>query len=335
MPAEATAPAGRICVVTGGSGFIGKFLIRRLITSGRFERIYNFDLRETVFEDPCVIFRKVDVRLHIDEDIGAFDPAGSWLFNLAALCREPGFKPREYFETNSGGAVAVTGFAERMGFRNLFFTSTMSSYGRMDKPTPETMLQCPETPYGISKAIAEGAHLAWMERDPSRRLVICRPGVIFGPGDRENVPRMMKAVRKGYFVFPGNPGIVKGYGYVFGLLDSVEFVMSKPERLIIYNYAERECQTLRGMVNTMQGFLGKKAVILRLPSTPLVGASYLIQFLARIFGFKSPIHPVRVRKVSFPTNLKPEYLILQGFDFKYPLEKALEHWKKTAPADFA
>jgi hypothetical protein len=59
---------------------------------------------------------------------------------------------------------------------------------------------------------------------------------------------MLNAVKKGYFIFPGSPDIVKGYGYIYGLIDSVEFVLAKNERLIVYNYAERDCLPRAGLV---------------------------------------------------------------------------------------
>ncbi len=324
----------KICVITGGSGYIGGFLIRALLERGRFDRIYNFDLREKAFDDARVECRRVDVRRPIVESIPEFDREGSWIFNLAALCREPGSEPREYFDTNVGGAETVTVWAEALGFRNLYFTSTMSSYGRMDAPTPETARQYPETPYGISKAIAEKIHSAWMERGADRRLIICRPSVIFGPGDVENVPRMIRAIKKGYFVFPGSPDIVKGYGYVYGLIESVEFAIARNERLIVYNYAERDCLPLRGMVKAIQESLGNKPVTFRVPMPALIAVAYCAQAASRLTGRKSPIHPVRIRKVAFPTNLKPQYLIENGFTFNFPLEKALAHWKGKAPNDF-
>lgn len=325
----------RVAIVTGGSGFIGRFLVRDLLAAGGFEAVYNLDIRAPAHPAPGETHVACDLRSPITADFGPLDPDGTWIYNLAAACREPGFEPREYFDINVGGAEHVTALAERLGVRNIFFTSTMSSYGRMERPTPETAPQYPETPYGVSKTIAERIHRAWLAGDPARRLIICRPGVIFGPGDRENIPRMLKAVRKGYFFFPGSPDIVKGYGYVHGLVESVRFVMARPDRpLIIYNYAERDCQPLGGMVKTMQAFLGTRTFKLRIPQPLLLLASYGFLILGKIRGRPYAIHPVRVRKVAFPTNLKPKYLIDHGFTFHFPLEKALEHWRREAPGDF-
>jgi nucleoside-diphosphate-sugar epimerase len=325
----------RICIVTGGSGYIGGFLIRSFLEKGAFDRIYNFDYREKDFGDPKVEFRQVDVRKPIRQDVGEFDPAGSWIFNLAALCREPGSEPHEYFDTNTGGSETVTAYAESLGIENLFFTSTMSSYGRMKAPTPETSPQYPETAYGVSKAIGERIHAVWLARNPARRLVICRPGVIFGPGDDQNIHRMIKAVKKGYFLFPGDPGIVKAYGYVLGLVDSMQFVMArKGERLIIYNYAEHPLLPLRGMVREINAVLGTRKPLLRIPMSLLVAAAYGLQLAAKLTGRTSHIHPVRVRKVAFPTNMQPQYLVDAGFEFRYPFPVALKDWKSKNPEQF-
>lgn len=324
----------RTAIVTGGSGFIGRFLIRDLLKTGEFRRVVNLDMREPVIIESGEEFIKADLRMPVVHPWEAIDPDGSWIFNLAAACREPGFEANEYFDINVKGAENVTRLAESTGIRNIFFTSTMSSYGRMLHPTTETAMQYPETPYGVSKALAERIHQIWLERGPDRRLVICRPGVIFGPGDKENIPRMIRAVRKGYFFFPGDPNIVKGYGYVYGLVESMAFVRGRGERFTVYNYAEKDCLPLSGMVKIMSDFLGKKTVTIRVPMFLLLTASYVFVFLGKLTKKKYAIHPVRVRKVGFPTNLKPNYLIDAGFSFKYPLEKALEHWKIVAPNDF-
>ena len=53
-----------------------------------------------------------------------------------------------------------------------------------------------------------------------------------------------------------------------------------------------------------------------------------------IIGKKSDIHPVRVKKAGFPTNIRPQYLIDNNFEFKYDFKNALKHWKSFEPNDF-
>lgn len=320
----------KIAIITGGSGYIGSFLLKHLLNDASWNEIYNFDLIEQTLKNPKIIYRHVDVRSTIHEELGPLDNDKSWIFNLAALCREPGNEPHEYFDTNVNGAKTVTEWADRMGIKNIYFTSTMSTFGRMLKPTPENSPQYPETPYGISKVIAEKTHQIWYTKDTaSRRLIICRPSVIFGPGDTQNIPRMIKAIKKGYFVFPGNPNIVKAYGYVLGLMDSIDFVMGRinKESQIIYHYAENPLLNLRGMAKEINIALELKRPIIQVPNFVLVGMATIIQGICSIIRIKTPLHPVRVKKVAYSTHLEPRYLMEKGFEFKYQFDKALKHLK--------
>jgi len=40
------------------------------------------------------------------------------------------------------------------------------------------------------------------------------------PGDPGNILRMIRAIKRGYFIFPGSRTVRKSYGYIEGLLDS-------------------------------------------------------------------------------------------------------------------
>lgn len=325
----------RVALVFGGSGYIGSFLIPKLLDSGRFDAVYNLDLADSQVRHARFTQVSCDVRQPIGFDPGPFDPEASWIINLAALCREPGSEPREYFDTNIKDAENVCAFAARGGWRNLFFTSTMSSYGHMPVPTPETAGQYPETPYGISKLVAEKVKLGWLDAAPGRRLVICRPGVIFGPRDVGNVKRMVKGVKRGYFFFPGNPGITKAYGYVHDLVRSVLFVMDRPgERLIVYNFAQDPLLDLGGMVQAIKKVLGISRPTFRIPMPLLLTGAHALHVVAGLVGRASPIHPVRVRKMAYPTWIKPQYLIDKGFKWEHDFETALLHWRKECPEDF-
>jgi hypothetical protein len=58
------------------------------------------------------------------------------------------------------------------------------------------------------------------------------------------------------------------------------------------------------------------------------------QFGFKLMGKKTDIHPTRVRKAGFPTNIVPKYLIDNGFDFKYGFQESLIHWSSISPQDF-
>jgi nucleoside-diphosphate-sugar epimerase len=329
----------KIAIIFGGAGYIGTHLLKKLLEDNIFDKYIVADLKEIKgFEDYLnskqLEYLKLDVRSEIDINIGDIDQNNSWIFNFAAIHREPGHEYKEYFDTNISGAENINKFARDTNIKNIFFTSSIAPYGRSLEQRTEASTLYPETAYGISKGFAEKIHKEWMSGDTTRRLVIVRPSVIFGPKDPGNVYRMIKALKKGTFILPNGGNVIKGYGYVYGLVESILFTINKSDRFIVYNYAENPVEPLSKMVLIAKEYLNIKKPTLKLPVSMLAVIAFFVQILFKLIGKTSDIHPVRVRKAGFPTNIKPQYLIDNGFDFKYDFKRALEHWNSISPDDF-
>ena len=320
----------RSCVIFGGAGFIGTHLARHLLASARFERIYIADIRPSPLSGQAGIVASItDVRQPIAADL-VTEPL-EWIFNFAAIHREPGHAAEEFFDTNLAGAANVCAFAEAVGCNNLYFTSSISVYGPTSGPTTESARICPITPYGGSKYPAEVMHLGWQQRGAGRRLMIVRPGVVYGPGDPGNILRMIRAIKRGYFAFPGSKDIRKSYAYIYGLIDSIDFVMGRSEPVIVYNYVELPTEPLGELANITKKFVGSSAPVFAIPMPLLKVAAAGAQV---VFGSRNPIHPVRVRKAAMSTHIVPKWLADAGFPFRYPFDRSLEHWRGVTPGDF-
>ena len=138
--------------IFGGSGFIGTHLIALIDNLYPGTKIYNLDIVENNHEGKST-YINCDVRSEINIDIPV--TSEDVIFNFAAVHRTPGHPDQAYFETNIRGAENVCAFAEKFGIKKIVFTSSIAPYGAAEDLKTEETLPTPNTPYGISKLVAE------------------------------------------------------------------------------------------------------------------------------------------------------------------------------------
>lgn len=316
-------------LIFGGDGFIGQHLIRYLINDLEISksRIYSLDIKNSGnYEN----YHKVDVRKPIDIQLS--DLSNSIIFNLAAVHTTPGHPDYEYFETNIKGAENICNFAELNGISKIVFTSSIAPYGASEEEKNEDSLPTPNTPYGISKLIAEYIFRAWQGRDSiSRKLSIVRPGVVFGKGEGGNFTRLYEAQRKGFFFYPGRKDTLKASVYV---KDVVRILFSTihdmtTQNTTLYNltyFPPPSIETICCSISDIAKVSKPRAVI---PAGLLKIAASAIYFSGLVIGKKfTGIHPDRVKKLMVSTNINGEKLENSEYKLKFSLMEALEDWFK-------
>ena len=334
-------------VIFGGTGFIGTSFANFLSQLEVYENIYLMDIeglhkkgvgyrKDLVGQNQNVKHYFCDVRLPI-----LFDSSQKvdLIANFAATHREPGHEDCEYFATNLLGAENVCKFAEQVACENIIFTSSISPYGVSESVKDEKTLPIPLTAYGSSKLVAEKIHEIWQAKDVhNRRLVIVRPGVVFGPGEGGNVSRLIKAVIHRYFLFMGNKSTRKAGVYVKELCNAMWWVFQRCERnggsVILFNMSMNPGPSIGEYVKAVCNTQGIKRYVPTLPYKVLMGVAYTIDAIAKPLGIKQPFSPVRVRKLVRSNNIIPAYLVEHGYQFQYSLDSAFADWKKCCPEDW-
>ena len=80
-------------------------------------------------------------------------------------------------------------FCREVRNKEIVFTSSIAPYGAAEDLKTEDTLPTPNTPYGISKLVAEKIHTIWQaKKSNERQLTIVRPGVVFGKGKMVTLP---------------------------------------------------------------------------------------------------------------------------------------------------
>lgn len=337
----------RCAVIFGGSGFIGSFFSRYIDDLGSVDKVYLVDTvsleqkistyrRALVAASPRIEFVQADVR----EPINWMPPESIELIaNFAAVHREPGHEDFEYYETNLLGAEHVCAWAAQVGCNRMIFTSSISPYGTSEAVKDERSLPVPATAYGGSKLAAEKIHQIWQARDDAnRRLVIVRPGVVFGPGEGGNVSRLIKAVLHRYFFYMGNRTTRKAGVYVKELCNAMWWVLqqqeAKGEHVSLFNMSMNPGPCIEDYVETVCKVAGVKRMVPAVPYPLLLAAAYAIDAIAKPLRISHPFSPVRIRKLVRSNNILPTYLVENGYSYQYTLESAFADWKQSCPEEW-
>jgi len=333
-------------VIFGGTGFIGTHLSQSLLKHDPSCEVVLADLNPPRDVDYAEELKKAlsigraksvecDVRNPIRES--AIGPANV-VFNLAAVHREPGHQPYEYFQTNIYGAENVCAYTSAVGAEHLVFTSSISVYGATEVVKTEQSLTIPDSPYGSSKLVAENIHRSWQAAAPGRSLLILRPGVVFGPGEGGNVTRLVQSLVKGYFVYMGNRTTRKAGGYVKELCEVIRFAINHQtesgEAVTLLNFSMTPPTSLEEFVGAIQQVAGISRKPFSIPRRLLLTLSYPIDAITRTMGIKQPISPTRVRKLFRSTNIEARRLQTLDYSYRFSLTAAFEDWKHEMPADF-
>lgn len=323
-------------ILFGGSGFIGTHLIHLLNRCKNLEdKIYDLDIvmpgeegvvPGVVEKNEGVEYLRLDVRKPIDFD---FTPTSNdVIFNLAAVHRTPGHEDHEYFETNMKGAENIVAFAEKYGIHKILFTSSIAPYGAAEELKTEDTLPTPNTPYGISKLVAEKTHIRWCEKDKNGELTILRPGIVYGKGEHGNMTRLYKGIKGYYYFYAGRKDTVKACIYVKELVQFMKYRMIDnyfPGYDII-NCTFEPAYTIEQICEAV-----KAATDLKERNIPKVPGGLLMtiaRILGPIGGNKLGIHPDRVKKLMVSTNISGKKLKNMGYNFHYSLEESFADWFK-------
>ena len=141
-------------LVTGGAGYIGSIVAKRLLDAGH--EVVVLDNLENGHRAAVVAGAELVVADLLDREalgnVVTPELDGVLHFAALALVSESVSHPERYYRTNVGGTLNLLEAMNGAGVRRLVFSSTCAVYGEPDEvPIRETAIPRPVNAYGASK----------------------------------------------------------------------------------------------------------------------------------------------------------------------------------------
>lgn len=261
-------------VVTGGAGFIGAYLVKRLVHDG-----WNVAVVDTMVRGDASRFAEVasDVELFTCDvrDQDALETAfkgAEVVMHLAAVNGTENFykQPELVLEVGMLGMLAVANAGRNVGVPDVVVASTAEVYQTPSViPTPETIpLMLPDSlnprySYGGGKIVSELIAFNYGQ-DHYRKVQVFRPHNIFGPNmgwkhvEPQFIMRALACQDAGDAAFPiqGDGSETRSFCYVDDCVEGILTMYQKGGHREIYHIGSDEEMTIRELAERIGKIVG-------------------------------------------------------------------------------
>jgi dihydroflavonol-4-reductase len=292
-------------LVTGGTGFVGSHIVRRLLEGGHSVRVLHRATSKLTALDGLT-YESFIGDLDDLEALRAACDGMDWVFHVAAVADYWRSKPDRIYETNVEGTRRVLQAAKQAGVRRVVFTSSASAVGLRDerehRPADETEpfnLPPDFFPYAHSKVLAEQVVAEAVEA--GQDVVIVNPVVVMGPGDLNMISgRFVTEIKRLGMLVPVTSGGVA----VVDVRDVARWhVLAAEQGRTGERYILGTANfPLRTWFDMIADAVGVRRPFLPLPNFVVPIIAYGVA-LARKLGIPTPVDPTQtrmsVRKIYF------------------------------------
>jgi UDP-glucose 4-epimerase len=266
----------RRVIVTGGGGFIGAYLVKKLVGAG-----WDVGVIDTMVRGDAGRFAEVadKIRHHSidvrDEEAVTDAVAGAEVvMHLAAINGTENFykRPELVLDVGIRGALAVVNACRRAGVPDLVMASTAEVYQTpLLVPTPEDIALMlpnslnPRYSYGGSKIISELIAFNYCQ-EHFRKVQVFRPHNVYGPdmGWKHVIPQFIVRAAEvladgreaANFPIQGDGHETRAFAYVDDVVDGIITMYEKGGHREIYHIGNDHEVSILDLVERMGTILG-------------------------------------------------------------------------------
>lgn len=321
-------------LVTGGSGFIGSHLLRRLVAQGK--QVRAIKRRNTNLHLLGNIASQID---WFDTDI--LDTEGLYaamqgikqVYHCAAVVS---FAPADHaymHQVNAEGTANVVNIALATGIQKMLYISSIAALGRstLHSEVTETS-KWEDSPYNTQYAISkmQGEREVWRGIEEGLSAVIINPSVVLGEGDwTQSSGRLFKRVYDGLKFYPKG-----GTGYV-DILDVISIAT-----MLMDSPLHSERYIINAENNSYKHFFDSVARCLNKPAPRFAASDLMAQIAWRVEALRCKIthdKPLITRETASMTGQRYFYnnqKICEALQYQFvPIETTIQRICKALIRD--
>lgn len=276
-------------LVTGGTGFTGSHLVRRLLSRGHEVRVLD-NQKGLVYEELERAGAQMTVGSVTDSELVDRLMTGcDVVHHLAAAFRKINVSQEVYWDVNVNGTRNLLEAAEKHGVQKFVYCSTQGVHGNIENPPGnEKSPITPEDYYQFTKYRGEEVAKEFMQK--GMNITILRPTAIYGPGDPGRWLMLFKYTRGGRFLMFGDGMVTYHPVYIDNLVDAFELAVES-ERAAgeTYIIGDKEYYTLNDIVHTVGEVQGKDVSIIHLPFWPLQTSAVICETVCNPLRIPPPL----------------------------------------------
>jgi len=248
----------KMVLVTGGAGFIGSHLVKRLIKDGanvsvtvKYNSIIDNIRLASVWNNISII--EADLR-NIDSLLQTQDIEFDYIFHLAAY-NHVGDSFKHVNEAINSNTIATANLIEYgPSFKSFLYMSTSEVYGYQQiVPFKENSIPFPISPYAVGKY--GGELYVRMKRHQTNKSIVCvRAFNTFGPfqSERAVIPELITKALKGEPIETTKGIQTRVFNYVDNIVDGLIAAITKfPAFEGVINIGANDDISIADLVNTI------------------------------------------------------------------------------------
>jgi len=273
--------------ITGGTGFLGGALVRALVGEGAEVHVLARPTSDrSGLSGMPIIWHQGDVTT--PTSLSEAMAGASWIIHAAGRLGEVGVSEQAYNKLHVDGARNVLAAALATGSQpRVLHVSSAGVLGPNKRgPLAEDAPYGPTNPYERSKAAAEQVALEFASR--GLPVVICRPGFVYGPGDR-HVLRLFQAVHRRLFFFIDGSRHLCHPTFIDDVVAGMLLCLRYGRSGSIYHITGPRPVTFQEFGETIASVLGVRPPWISVPRWTAMVCTMACEALGRVTGWKPPL----------------------------------------------